>query len=206
MDMKKISCVAVALMILSVGCFVALGPGDSKAVADDAPILAADAESENGLMSMEEMETAEYFTILMPVYDMETGTFSTTDFEEVRMYTQPATSAAANGGGVNKVESFRYYAQTSSWGFTEHYDGYKIYLSHSAIDLIIVGGGVLTDILGLGIPTAVASVVIAAMGYIGQEVMDEAYPNGMIFVVSTGIYVTPSTTVPLVTLLHTESQ
>lgn len=44
MDMKKISCVAVALTILSVGCFVALGPGDSKAVADDAPILAAECD------------------------------------------------------------------------------------------------------------------------------------------------------------------
>ena len=42
MDMKKISCVAVALMVLSVGSFVALGPSDSKAVADDAPILAAE--------------------------------------------------------------------------------------------------------------------------------------------------------------------
>lgn len=206
MDMKKISCVAVALTILSVGCFVALGPGDSKAVADDAPILAADAESENGLMSMEEMETAEYFTILIPVYDMETGTFSTTDFEEVRMYAQPATSAVSNGGGVNKVESFRYLAHTSSLGFTEHYDGYYVYLSNDSLHLISIGASTAGLILTGGISEAIEVVIGAAIKAVSGVAIEERYPNGAIFVVATGIYITSSTTVPLVTLLYSKPQ
>lgn len=205
MDMKKISCVAVALMVLSVGCFVALGPGDSKAVADDAPILAADAESENGLMSMEEMETAEYFTILMPVYDADTGTFSTTDFEEVRMYAQPATSEALVNGGVNTVQSFRYLAHTSSLGFTEHYDGYYVYLSKDALHMISIGVGSAGLFAG-GIPTVVEAVIHAAIEAAVGVAVEELYPNGAIFVVATGIYITSSTTIPLVTLLHIESQ
>lgn len=208
MKSKAILSVAIALMIASVGCFAALGPGDSNTASDNAPMLAdySESEYENGLMSISAMETAEYFTILMPVYDMETGTFSTTDFEEVRMYTQSNTSAVTNGGGVTKIEQFRYYAQTSSWGFTEHYDGYKIYLSNDALKLILTGGVAAVDLLGGGLPSAVITIIGAAVSALGGVALDDVYPNGMIFVISTGIYITPSTTIPCITLLHTESQ
>ncbi|WP_400203807.1 hypothetical protein [Candidatus Methanomassiliicoccus intestinalis] len=204
MDAKKISCVVVALMFLSVGCFAALGPNGSEDATGDAPMLAT--ESENDLMSIEAMETTEFLTILMPVYDVETGTFSATDFEEVRIYAQPATSEVANGGGVNKIEKFRYYAQTSSLGFTEHYDGYKIYLSNDALTLILNGSFLVADIVGGGVPSAVIAIVETAITTLGGIALNDVYPNGMIFVVATGIYITHSTTIPLVTLLHTESQ
>ncbi len=210
MKCKEILSIAVALMIASVGCFAALGPGDSNTASDDSPMLASyseyEYEYENGLMSINAMEAAEYFTILMPAYDVETGTFSTTDFEEVHMYLPSTNSASVNGGGVNKIEQFRYYAQTSSWGFTEHYDGYKIYLSNTALTLILSGSMAAADILGGGLPSAVMTIIETAITAFGGIALNEVYPNGMIFVISTGIYVTSSTTVPLITLLHTESQ
>ena len=208
MKCKAILSIAIALMIASVSCFAALGPGDSNAVSDDSPILAdySESEYENGLMSVDAMESAEYYTILMPAYDVETDTFSTTDFEEVRIYLPSTNSASANGGGVNKIEQFRYYAQTSSWGFTEHYDGYKIYLSNDALTLILTGSMAVADILGGGLPSAVMTIITTAISALGGIALDDVYPNGMIFVISTGIYITSSTTIPCITLLHTESQ
>lgn len=206
MKCKAILSIAIALMIASVSCFAALGPGDSNAVSDDSPTLST---IENGaeIQSESALEGLEYISIMMPAYDLETDTFSTTDFEEVRIYLPSTNSTAVNGGGVDKVEKIRYYAQTSSLGFTEHYDGYKIYMSSTTLHLIATGAITAGAVLSGGLlSAAVIHVVDLALEAIGIVAIEELYPNGIIFVVATGIYVTSSTTVPLVTLLHTESQ
>ena len=206
MNTKAVLSIAIALMIASVGCFAALGPGDSNAVSDGSPALAS---MENGaeIQSESAFESMDYVSIMIPVYDAETDTFSTTDFEEVRMYLPSTDSTAVNGGGVDKVEKIRYYAQTSSLGFTEHYDGYKIYMSSTTLHLIATGEITAGAVLSGGLlSAAVIHVVDLALEAIGIVAIEELYPNGIIFVVATGIYITSSTTIPLVTLLHTESQ
>lgn len=206
MKYKAILSIAVALMISSVGCFAALGSDDSNAVSDGSPALASQ-ENEAEIQSESALESMDYVSIIMPVYDAETDTFSTTDFEEVRMYLPSTDSTAVNGGGVDKVEKIRYYAQTSSLGFTEHYDGYKIYMSSTTLHLIATGAITAGAVLSGGLlSAAVIHVIDLALEAIGIVAIEELYPNGIIFVVATGIYITSSTTIPLVTLLHTESQ
>ncbi len=103
MNCKSILCVAVALMITSVGCFAALGPGDSDAALDDAPVLS--------MLESEEAVSSDCITIVLPSYDSTTGTYSSTEYTEVTFHheTLAQASVAVTDGGVTKVEPFFYY-------------------------------------------------------------------------------------------------
>ena len=191
MNCKSILCVAIALMITSVGCFTALGSGNSDATPDDAPVLSI-------LESGEETVDSDCITIVLPSYDSTTGTYSSTEYTEVIFHheTLEQVNVSATDGGVTKVEPFFYYPHTTA-GITEHYSGDFVYLSANTLKAVVDVGASALGYIGGIVGTVGVAAIIAALDLIGIDITTY-YPNGAVFVMALSIYLTTSITIPIV--------
>lgn len=212
-NLYKVSCVLIALMFVSVSCFAALGPGDSKDTSDTATVLSSASEKDVYLDQMEQeylyaLENKAYITISVPVYDSTTGTYSTTDFDEIPVFLEPMSAGSVDFSEYDVItEKFKYlaYYNITTPNIVEHYDGYYVYLSPRAIAILAAGGGLGSLVLGpLGIPTVVAS-LISGLFTVGGLIGSLEYPDGVLVAVATGIYLTKTIVIPMPNVLYIEA-
>lgn len=190
MKMLKTLCVLMALSFISVGCYTTAI--NSEDLSNDAPILASAIESTD----YEELDS-ETSVMYVPLFDVETGTYSDTESLEIRIAPDRYVSTNVHGGET-KVEDIKYFPSTVA-GITEHYDGYMIYLSASTYERLYnasasAAAGILGELLGGGIGAIVLGAVVSAIGS-GLDSF-EYYPNGVAYAVATSIYITRTITVP----------
>lgn len=186
-NLYKASCVLIALMFVSVSCFAALGPGESKSVSD-ATVLSAQSGEEGNIES-------DYFSIYVPVSE------GSSELVEIRFHTgkMPGSeSEISTRSGSTKVVPFTYYAHEELGGLTiQHYTGWNVYISTTVAGGIATGvstADAIASILGLAAPEVAA--VVAAIGLLGYAFV-ELYPNGAVFVLATAIHLTKVITIPI---------
>lgn len=185
-------------MIASVSCFAAIVPNNAMVESDNSLTLASSVE-DNGYET-----DSEQVIIYVPAYDEETGTFSTTEVVEMRIdIKMPRYIHTDFAGGETKTEHESYFPSTVA-GVTEHYDVTMVYISADDLNRIYYGAGGIASILGTifgGVLTGAIIQVIAAAINAESSISGTSYPDGVAYAVATKIYITRSTSIPIVPII-----
>ena len=198
MKNKAILSISIALMIASVSCFAAIVPSNATIDSDNSLTLASSVE-DNGYAA-----DSEQILIDVPAYDEKTGTFSTTEVIEMRINpVLPRYIHTDVKGGETKVEHESYFPSTVA-GITEHYDVTIVYISANDLNTIYYSAGGIASMVGTifgGVLTGAMIQIIAAAINAESSIAGTSYPDGVAYAVATKIYVTRSTSIPIVPII-----